>query len=131
MDTHATNASDDAIRGAATSTWLEIERSRTVARESEQAALLAHAIRERIEAWREHHDEAPGAGFSVDASYSAGKFAASVSFDEDHDMTVWVSEGADDAEIEALWSLDDSSILDVAATMLDEGWVDGFPHDPA
>lgn len=94
--------------------------------ESEQAVMLAFAIREAISEYKENGGDNENS-FSVDANYNDGEFNAQCSFSEDMSMTVMYYEGTDNQTVESLFNLqNEKELCRLAGLMLSEGWVSGF-----
>ncbi|MCD0280444.1 hypothetical protein JWH04_16160 [Xanthomonas melonis] len=96
--------------------------------DSQQAAQLAHAIREAITTYKADGGENAGA-FSADASYEDGEFTATVSFHEDSRLTIMYVEGTDPVTVGALYQQlpeVESELCRIAGLMLSEGWVAGY-----
>lgn len=94
--------------------------------DSEQAALLAHAIRESIKEYKDNNGENEN-GFSVDAQYEDGKFIARCTFSEDYNMTVMYYTEGNDEVVASLFNLqNENELCRLAGLMLSEGWVAGY-----
>ena len=93
---------------------------------SEQAAMLAFAIRESISEYKENGGSNENS-FSVDAQYRDGEFNAQCNFSEDLSKTVMYWENTDNEIVESIFKLqNEKELCRLAGLMLSEGWVSGF-----